>query len=317
MKLYVWGTGCGAGELADQGLDLAHITAFIDSAHHGERFLGKPVLPPEALVGAQADLIVVASRQSEAIAAQARALGLDESRLFFTRANWTLSDRNRDYAAAEGVLGAEFLRTLRAPQHAVRDPLWVADSPLSPRDLENDYVRVRTLEALCQRLGGVAGAAAELGVYRGGFARCINALLPERALYLFDTFAGFDAAEAASAAPGLVAAHRLTGAEQVLRLMPHPERVVLRPGVFPASLGGLEERFCLVSLDVDLEESTLAGLRYFVPRLSPGGYLLLHDWHTPRLAGVERALARYEAERRAPLHAVPLCDINGSLVICG
>ena len=89
------------------------------------------------------------------------------------------------------------------------------------------------------------------------------------------------------------------------------------PGVFPASLGGLEERFCLVSLDVDLEESTLAGLRYFVPRLSPGGYLLLHDWHTPRLAGVERALARYEAERGAPLHAVPLCDINGSLVICG
>ena len=78
---------------------------------------------------------------------------------------------------------------------------------------------------------------------------------------------------------------------------------------------GLEgERFALVSLDADLEESTLAGLRFFLPRMSAGGYLLLHDWNNPKLPGVRRALARWEAEH-GRLAAVPLCDVNGTLVI--
>ena len=51
--------------------------------------------------------------------------------------------------------------------------------------------------------------------------------------------------------------------EQVLAVMPSPERVVLKPGFFPESLDGLEETFCFVSLDVDFEPATLAGLRYF------------------------------------------------------
>ena len=320
MDLYVWGTGCGAGELADCGLDVSLVTAFIDSAPAAESFLGRPVLRPEELRGRAVGFILVASRHAEEIAAQAAALGIEKEKLLFVRGNWQLADRNRDYTAAEGLLDADFLASLRAPQRVVRDPLWAEgkDGPLSDRDLENDYVRVRTLEALCRRLSSVPGAAAELGVYRGGFARCLNALLPERTLYLFDTFSGFDEAEAAGAAAGFVAAHRNASAERVLSLLPHPEKAVLRPGIFPATAEGLEgERFCLVSLDADLEESTLAGLRFFIPRLSKGGYLLLHDWDTPRLEGVRRALARYEAEVGRALPAVPLCDLNGTLVICG
>ena len=175
---------------------------------------------------------------------------------------------------------------------------------------------MRTLEALCRELDGIPGAVAELGVYRGGFARCINALLPGRTLYLFDTFKGFDAAEAKGEAAGFVQAHRNTGIEKVMRLMPHPEKVIIRQGLFPASLGGLEDRFALVSLDVDLEESTLAGLRWFYPRLNPGGFLMLHDYNSPRLPGVKRALRRYEAELGQRVPAVPLCDVNGTLVLC-
>lgn len=37
----------------------------------------------------------------------------------------------------------------------------------------------------------VAGAVAELGVYRGDFAKVINEVFPDRKLYLFDTFKGF------------------------------------------------------------------------------------------------------------------------------
>ena len=317
MDLYVWGTGCGAGDLLDHALEASLVTAFVDSEPMSDSFLGRPVLRPEELRGRKVELVVVASRRAEEIASKAAELGIDKEKLFFARDNWKLCDRNRDYAAAEGLLSEDFLASLRAPQRAVREALWTRDSALSERDLENDYVRVRTLEALCRRLSSVPGAAAELGVYRGGFARCISALLPERRLYLFDTFAGFDESEAEGQRKGFVEAHRGASAERVLSLLPHPEKAILRPGLFPETAAGLEdERFCLVSLDADLEESTLAGLRFFVPRLSEGGYLLLHDWDTPRLDGVRRALERYEAERGRKLPAVPLCDVNGTLVIC-
>ena len=186
MKLYIWGTGCGAGDLADHGLDVSGVCAFLDSAPVSDSFLGRPVERPEAINPEDIDLILVASRHVEAIAQKAAELGIAADKLVFLRNNWQLTDRNRDYAAAEKILSADYLDSVRRPQHTVRDPLWVQDSPLTPRDLENDYVRMRTLEALCRELGNVPGAAAELGVYRGGFARCLNALLPERTLYLFD-----------------------------------------------------------------------------------------------------------------------------------
>ena len=98
--------------------------------------------------------------------------------------------------------------------------------------------------------------------------------------------------------------------------MPHPENITLKPGFFPDSLEGLEERFCLVSLDVDFYQTTLEGLRYFWPRLETGGCLLLHDWGSPKLPGVAEALADYERELGCRIPAVPLCDVGGSLVLC-
>ena len=316
MKLYIWGTGCGAGDLADHGLDVSTVCAFLDSSPMADSFLGRPVLRPEEVQNEDVDLILVASRHAEDIALKAAALGFGAEKLMFLKNNWQLRDLNRDYTKAERVLDPAYLDAVKAPQHTVCDPLWVSGSPLSARDLENDYVRMRTLEALCRELRDVPGAAAELGVYRGGFARCLSALLPERTLYLFDTFEGFDAVEAKGEADGLVQAHRNTGVENVLRLMPHPDSVVVKQGLFPDSLDGLEESFALVSLDVDLEGSTLAGLRWFYPRLNPGGFLLLHDCNSPRLPGVKRALRRYEAELGRRLPAVPLCDVNGTMVLC-
>jgi hypothetical protein len=316
MELYVWGTGCAAGDLTDRGLTPEKITAFVDSSPNAAEFLGRPVLHPEALRDMEEGLILVASRHTEEIARQAAGLGIREDRLLFLKNNWEAKDRNSAYAAAEGLLPPEQIEALRRAPHLVREPLCISNSPLTQRDLENDYVRLRTLELLCRELDAVPGAAAELGVYRGAFAACINALLPERRLYLFDSFEGFAEAEAADQAAGLVEAHRNTDEARVLSLLPHPERAVIRKGFFPETARGLEEeRFALVSLDADLEESTLQGLRWFWPRLSPGGYLLLHDWDNPRLPGVKRALKRYEEELRRRLPAVPLCDVCGTLVL--
>lgn len=314
MGIYVWGTGCGAAELIEQGLDIDRVAAFVDSYPGDSIFLGKPVLLPEQLHAEACDLLIISARQADDIALRCAQLGIPKEKCLFLKNYAVLRDRNRDCEAAEEILGKELLQKLLPKQRTVSTPAQLAAHQLPERELSNDYVRLATLELLCRRLAGVPGAAAELGVYRGFFASCINRLLPDRKLYLFDSFEGFAPEDGASDA--FQAAHQNTAIEKVLAIMPYPERVRIRPGFFPQSLNGLEETFCLVSLDVDFENTTLEGLRYFWPRLSPGGYLLLHDWGNPKLPGVKQALHKYEDLIGHKLPAVPLCDVGGTLVLC-
>ena len=314
MGIYVWGTGCGASELIEAGLEEGRITAFVDSFPMGETFLGRPVLLPEQLPKEDCELLIITARHARAIGQRCRELGIPAEKCLFLKNNMVLADRNAECTRAKDHLGPELLKKLLPGKHIIPTPAQLGDAVLPDQDLGNDYVRLATLELLCRRLGRVPGAAAELGVYRGFFARCVNRLLPERRLYLFDSFEGF--MEEAEATASFQEAHRNTTAEKVLAIMPHPENVTVKPGFFPGSLAGLEERFCLVSLDVDFYQTTLDGLRYFWPRLEAGGYLLLHDWGSPKLPGVARALEDYEKELGRKIPSVPLCDIGGSLVLC-
>lgn len=276
MGIYVWGTGCGASELIEQGLPVSRIASFVDSYPMGKTFLDKPVLLPEQLPVENCDLLIITARHADAIERRCRELKIPAHKCLFLKNNHMLQDRNASCIHAKELLGEDLLKKLLPRQHIVPTPAQLTDTPLSDRDLSNDYVRLATLELLCRRVADIPGAAAELGVYRGFFSRCINQLLPQRVLYLFDSFEGFS--EDACAAESFQAAHRNTAVDQVLAIMPHPEKVIVKPGFFPASLDGLEERFCLVSLDVDFYQTTLDGLRYFWPRLNIGGYLMLHDW---------------------------------------
>ena len=314
MGLYVWGTGCGASELIEAGLEATQITAFVDSFPMGDTFLDKPVLLPQQLPLHDCDLLIITARHADAIGNRCWELGSPAEKCLFLKNNMVLTDRNTACTCSKDLLGEDLLEKLLPKHRIVPTPAQLAGSSLTERDLGNDYVRLATLELLCRRLADVPGAAAELGVYRGFFARCINQLLPERRLYLFDSFEGFS--EDACATESFQAAHRNTAAEKVLAIMTHPEMVRIKPGFFPASLGGLEERFCLVSLDVDFAQTTLEGLRYFWPRLNRGGYLLLHDWSSPKLPGVAEALRAYEAETGETIPGIPLCDVGGTLVLC-
>lgn len=314
MGIYVWGTGCGASELLESGFTLERVEAFVDSFPMGDTFLGKPVLLPEQLPQENCELLIITARHADTIAQRCGRLGIPTEKCLFLKNNTILQDRNDACSAAKDILGEALLKKLIPRQRVVPTPEQLNPHSLPERDLSNDYVRLATLELLCRRLADVPGAAAELGVYRGFFARCINQLLPDRRLYLFDSFEGF--AEEACAADSFQAAHRNTAIDKVLALMPHPERITVKPGFFPESLQGLEGQFCLVSLDVDFEKTTLEGLRYFWPRLEVGGYLMLHDWGSTSLPGVADALQRYETEIGVKIPAVPLCDVGGTLVLC-
>jgi len=183
-----------------------------------------------------------------------------------------------------------------------------------------DFVRYATVELLTREIGeqGVPGAVAEVGVCKGEFAAIINRHFPDRPLYLFDTFEGFDPGdverEVRLGLPGVPYDLPETSVELVLARLPHPEEARIRAGWFPASAAGLEdERFCFVNVDVGLYGPTAAALAWFWPRLLAGGYLLVADYNNAHAPGVKRAVREFVAETGCAVGTIP--DYAASAVI--
>jgi O-methyltransferase len=151
---------------------------------------------------------------------------------------------------------------------------------------------------------GLSGAYAELGVYRGDLTEFICQFSDETNVYLFDTFAGFPDADRG----GYDRMFSDTSEQAVRRRVGHAH-VIFRAGYFPDTAKGLEdERFSFVSLDADLYKPMLAGLEFFVPRLTKGGYLFLHDYHSP--FPVAKAVADFGLS-----NFIELPDKGGSLIM--
>lgn len=157
----------------------------------------------------------------------------------------------------------------------------------------------------------VQGNAAEVGVYRGDFARLINNYLPEKKLYLFDTFTGFDDRDEYEAVDA--GRFKNTSVQYVLSRMPYPEQCVVRQGYFPETVGDLNDKFAFVSLDCDLYKPIRAGLEYFYPRLEKGGYIFVHDFGHLHYARVKQAVYEYCEKYNAAM--VPIVDRGMTAII--
>ena len=163
------------------------------------------------------------------------------------------------------------------------------------------YVRAASLEAASKEIyrNHVEGELAELGVYRGDFARYIAQLIPNRTLYLFDTFEGFDERDNRGnddveifSDPYGEWNFRGTSVKTALGNIGSHVNTVVRKGYFPETAGGLEDkRFAFVSIDTDLYEPTRAGLDFFWSKMSPGGYIFVHDFAV--LQGVRKAVIEF------------------------
>lgn len=212
------------------------------------------------------------------------------------------------------VAGAERAREMEAQIRALG---FAGDVAHIGYYLQRLDIRAAVLTRLAERLRDVPGDMAELGVYKGAFAARMNALFPERRLYLFDTFEGFDSRDTAleAAYSGARAGDFSdASARAVVSRLPHPEQAALRAGYFPDTAAGLDARFALVSLDADLYAPTLAGLRFFYPRMESGGVILLHDLYSGRFRGVRAAFERFEAET-GRLLLLPVADAHGSAML--
>ncbi len=274
INIIIFGAGMGGQKLTEEleeRCEPFEILAYADnnSDLHGSMLFGKPVIHPSRIKDFAFDQIIVPIMDAHTVKNQLiEEYGIDSAKIVDRKPLYTIFA----YKAREIALK--------------NASLLLADVP---------------------------GAVAELGVFQGDFACHINALFPDRSLYLFDTFEGFpeqDVAREASHGAENVARQwfKFAGTNEslVLGKMPHPETCIIRKGYFPQTALGLEETFAFVSLDADLYEPMLAGLRYFYPRLSKGGFIFAHDFFNDLFTGTRQAVLDYQKEQ--PLVFIPLGD---------
>lgn len=144
--------------------------------------------------------------------------------------------------------------------------------------MEYDPIRKKWIKEFSDysRDVGLRGSTAECGVYNGDNAVFINKYWPDRALYLFDTFEGFSDQDIAYDSDTFCEfkngyfvnnPFKTDTPDSLIKIvkarMSYPDRVKIYKGYFPESADGIEARFCFVSLDMDLYQPQLEGLRFF------------------------------------------------------
>lgn len=152
------------------------------------------------------------------------------------------------------------------------------------------------LYALARKTDKLPGDVAEVGVYRGGSARIIREAT-KKEMYLFDTFEGVpkpgiydepDQAEEGELAFPL---------EAVKDYLKDYKDIFYYKGLFPDSATSQirEKKYSFVHLDVDLYQSTLDGLKFFYPRMVPGGVIICHDYG--KIDGARKAFDEFFADK--------------------
>lgn len=161
------------------------------------------------------------------------------------------------------------------------------------------------------------GCVAECGVFRGDSAKYINKFFPDKKMYLFDTFEGFDQADTEYELEINSQNHNIHGFKEyfthtnldlMMKKMEYPNNIEIRKGYFPETAVGIEDSFVFVNMDMDLYQPMLGGLNFFYDRIVEGGCILLHDFFNKSWPGVKKAVHDFEAERNIYVKKVPIGD---------
>jgi O-methyltransferase len=184
-----------------------------------------------------------------------------------------------------------------------------------------DYCRTSTLELCAHEINSrmIKGSIAEVGVYQGLFASKLSQLFPDRTLYLFDTFEGFDKRDFLESDSEFFNTNKNkfkdSSLEQVVKKI-NSNYLEIRCGYFPDTLKeyDYEQEFAFVSLDADLFKPIYDGLCFFYPRLARMGYIFVHDYNNMTYPGCKEAVNKFMKEND-DVTIVPLSDGWGTVVI--
>lgn len=314
-EILIFGTGCKALDFKNMiDCQKAEIIAYIDNdiSLQGQVFCDKKIISPGGIGSFHFDYIVIASRQFNAISEQLEKLGIDREKIIGPYLDCDEILRKHSMAVNKLVMHNVTLVSTSIQKNAENQLINIAPN--------HDSVRIASLENIAKKIyeNNVLGSVAELGVYRGAFAKYINQLFYNRKLYLFDTFEGFNKADIEvdrqkKFSNSEIADFQNTSVDVVLGKMKYPEMCRIMAGYFPEIATGLEEQFAFVSIDVDLYKPTYAGLQFFYPRMVKNGYIFVHDVRNSRFKGVKAAVKQYCTENS--INYFPLTDICGTAVI--
>lgn len=334
-KIILWGTGDRTERYIKFGyFDSCDIVAFIDSYKYGKTYFARKVYKPtylKTIIG-DIDYLIISSQYFSEIYRECINMGIPKEKIVLTSIVHE-GIFSQDLSIIES-LAPQVYKEMQMDQYKlikmnekdyIDSKKKTGKGKYVKQEYMSDYYRYRTFEFIAEEItmANVEGCVAEFGVFRGVFSALINEKMPERKLFLFDTFEGFDEKEAKKEADlgrsdkVFEYVHQQTSAELALAAMPFPQQCVLCKGLFPNSITkeAEKEKYAFVSIDVDFEDSVYEGLRFFYQRLSQGGYIFLHDYNSAYLTGVKEAVRRYEFELGVAMRKVPIADRAGTLVI--
>lgn len=182
-----------------------------------------------------------------------------------------------------------------------------------------DFVRLWTFVLnLKHALSRCSGSLAEIGVYQGQSSAVLSYYAEKlaRRVYLADTFEGFaehqfeegmgEGKTNAFKDASLDAARALVGDYSGIRWI---------VGVFPGSATKemRADTYSFVSIDCDIYQPIMEGLKFFWPRMDIGGMIFVHDYSSGHWPGATRAVDEFcEA---IGVRGMLLPDLAGSYVL--
>jgi O-methyltransferase len=189
--------------------------------------------------------------------------------------------------------------------------LYAIASPNTLVSVDRCYV----LERLFRQTMRVPGELFECGVYKGGTAAMLAALLRDakvaKTLYLFDTFEGMPETDVQKDwhKKGDFSDSSL---ETVRAFVGTSPNIVYRKGFIPDSFVGLPDlavSFC--HIDLDIYKSIMDSLAYVWPRLSVGGVIVFDDYGFPTCPGAREAVDDFFRSTSS----TPLCLQTGQAIV--
>jgi len=216
----------------------------------------------------------------------------------------------------QDIKDAEFYHPLYSPWLTPdwRELLRADDlrSMLTPQAKYNLYSLALAATRRCE------GDAAECGVYKGGTARILAELLPDRTLHLFDTFEGMPETDATRDL------HKRgdfsdTSEAAVREYLSGFTNVNIVRGLIPDSLQVVaDRRFSLVHIDLDIYSAIKSACEFFYPRMVSGGVILFDDYGFPSCPGAREAVDEFFSDKPEIAMVMPTgqCWVQRALARC-
>lgn len=334
-KLALWGIGDRTDlYMKFNYFESCEIKAFIDSYKFGYEYYGIKVYSPDYLkqIINDIDYLIISTYYYSEILNSCMKMGIPRGKILLTDiVHEPLFSTDLDVIK---VLSPMLYKAMQNNQYKLikmngtdsfDENRLIGRGKYSKQEYMSDYFRFRTFEfaAAEVKAGNIKGEVAEFGVFRGNFASLISEKFPDRKIFLFDTFEGFEPNEAKREAKSGCSdeefeyAHTRTSTNTALDNMPYPQQCVLCKGFFPQSITEEAEKtkFAFVSIDVDFEDSIYEGIKFFYPRLNENGYIFIHDYNNSFLKGVRKAVQRFEQDEKVLLKKIPIADWAGTLII--